>query len=133
MVSKAESRGKFPPGFFKVQLRLAREPGHPEGSDLRGYDIVVPLTGERRIDAALWKKHRELCRVVHYRDDDEHDIGHVVHQPGGTWTFRFDIQGDDDDAVGYRFGAEHFVVGEYMSLREGETLHTYRVTAVQEL
>lgn len=133
MARKAESKGKFPAGFFKVQLRLAREPGHPEGSDLQGYDIVVPLTKERRIDASAWKKNRELCRAVHYRDSDEHDVGHVVHLPGGAWSLRFDIRGDDEDAIGYRFGSEHFIVGEYMSLREGEALHTYRVTAVEEL
>jgi hypothetical protein len=133
MTRKAETKGRFPPGFFKVQLRLAREPGHPEGSGLQGYDIVVPLDKERRIDAAAWKKNRELCRAVHYKDSEEHDIGHVVHLPGGAWTLRFDISGDDEDAVGYRFGSEHFVVGEYVSLREGETLRTYRVIAVEEL
>jgi hypothetical protein len=128
-----EVKAKFPPGFFKVRLRLAREPGHPEGSDLQGYDIVVPLNKDRRIDAEAWKKNRDLCRAVHYRDSEEHDVGHVVHLPGGVWTLRFDVRGDDEDAVGYRFSSERFVVGEYMSLREGEALHTYRVVGVEEL
>lgn len=130
--SKSPSK-RFPDGFSKVRLRLAREPNHPQGSELHGYDLVIPLDMQGRIDAELWKSHRELCRVVHYRSDEEHDIGHLVRQPGGQWKLRYDIQGDEGDAEGYHFADERFTVGEYVSIKEDDSTHTYRVITVESL
>ncbi len=124
---------RFPDGFAKVRLRLAREPGHPQGSQDNGYDIVIPLDRNGRIDAALWKTHRDLCRVVHYRSGEEHDIGHLVRQPGGQWKIRYDIQGDEEGAAGYNFADERFTVGEYVSIIEDDGTHTYRVITVEGL
>ncbi|QIG48898.1 hypothetical protein G5V57_14895 [Nordella sp. HKS 07] len=124
---------KFPDGFSKIRLRLAREPDYPQGSQQHGYDLVVPLDRNGRIDAAQWKSHRDLCRVVHYRSDEEHDIGHLVRQPGGQWKFRYDIQGDEEEAAGYHFADERFTVGEYVSLIEDDGTHTYRVVTVETL
>jgi hypothetical protein len=106
------SHKRFPKGFSKVRLRLTREPGHPQGSQDQGYDVVIPLDGDGRLDSDLWKKHRELCRVVHYRSDEEHDIGHMVCLPGGQWALHYDIKGNEKDAAGYHFADERFVGGE---------------------
>ena len=123
----------FPTGFAKVRLRLAREHEHPQGSQEYGYDLVVPLSRDGRIDSRLWKTHRELCRVVHYRSDEEHDVGHMIRRPGGQWVFHFDIRGDDADAEGHNFTHERFVVGEYVSVIEDGAPHTYRVITVEAL
>ena len=123
----------FPEGFVKVRLRLAREAGHPEGSEEHGYDLVMPLKETSRIDVDLWRTHRDLCRVVHYRAGEEHDLGHLIRLPGGQWKFRYDIRGDEDDPRGFHFSDERFVVGEYISIIEGDGTHTYRVVTVERL
>jgi hypothetical protein len=124
---------RFPEGFAKVRLRLARERAHPQGSQADGYDLVVPLDKTGRIDVALWKSNRELCRVVHYRSDEEHDVGHLVRGSGGQWKFHYDVKGDEDDPAGYRFSEERFTVGEYISIIEMGEPHTYRVMTVENL
>lgn len=124
---------RFPEGFAKIRLRLAREHDHPQGSQEHGYDLVLPLDNAGRIDGDLWKSHRDLCRVVHYRSNEEHDVGHLVRHPGGQWAFHYDIKGDDKDAAGYHFADENFIVGEYISVIEDNRPHTYRVITVERL
>ena len=124
---------RFPEGFAKVTLRLAREHDHPQGSNDSGYDLVIPLDETGRIDPGLWKSHPQLCRVVHYRSGEEHDIGHVVRRAGGQWTFHYDVKGDEGDAAGYHFSDEHFIAGEYVSIAEDDGPHTYRVITVEGL
>ena len=123
----------FPKGFSRIRLRLAREHDHPQGSHEHGYDLVIPLDKTGRIDGELWKSHRDLCRVVHYFSDEEHDAGHMVRHPGGQWAFHYDIKGDDKDVTGYHFADERFVVGEYISVIEHNRPHTYRVITVERL
>jgi|EndMetStandDraft_2_1072991.scaffolds.fasta_scaffold191195_2 hypothetical protein len=124
---------RFPKGFAKVRLLLAREHAHPQGSQQHGYDLVLPLDNLGRIDDGLWRAHHDLCRVVHYRADEEHDVGHLIRRPAGQWAFHYDIKGDEDDASGYHFSDEHFIVGEYVSIVEEDGSHTYRVVTVDWL
>jgi len=120
----------LPPSFRRIRLILAREPGHPEGSAEDGYDLIAPLDDESRLDSALWKSHRDRFRFVRFKPGEDREVGHLLHRPGGSWAFHYDISGDDDDAAGFRFQNERFVVGEYVSIREDEKFHTYRVVAV---
>jgi len=122
---------QLPHGLHKIRLELAREKGFPEGSRLIGYTFVAPLKADGKIDPELWAKHRESCRVVKFRPDEKDEVGHLVRRPGGSWAFRYDITGTDDDEAGYRFGDENFVVGEYLSIREEDDLHTFRVISVE--
>jgi hypothetical protein len=125
----AAQNTKLPAPFRRVHLALAREPGHPDGAGEIGYDFVAPLDSEGRIIAKEWRAHRALCRAVRIRPNDQ-DIGHLVRRPGGSWAFRYDTLGDEEDEAGYRFGEERFRVGEYVSIAEDDVLHTYRVTSV---
>src|SRR5689334_5143902 len=100
----ANTNKRFPKGFAKIRLRLAREPDHPEGSEAYGYDVVLPLQQTGRIASELWKSHPELCRVVHYRAGEEHELGHLIRVPGGQWKFHYDITGDEEDTRGFHFG-----------------------------
>lgn len=120
----------LPPSFRRIRLLLARETGHPEGSAEDGYDLIAPLGKDSRLDADLWKSHRDRFRFVRFKPGSEREVGHLVHRPGGSWAFHYDISGEDDDADGFRFQNECFVVGEYVSIREDERFHTYRVVAV---
>jgi len=122
----------LPRAFHQIRLELAREPGHPVGDTHSGYLITAPLTGEKQLDAALWKEYRDNCRVVRFRASDK-DVGHLVHGPGGSWSFRYDISGDNADESGFNLQKEKFVIGEYVSIREGDLIHAYRVTSVEHL
>ncbi|HET6374655.1 MAG TPA: hypothetical protein VFF88_01265 [Methylocella sp.] len=122
---------KLPSSFRRVRLELARERGHPEGDRRSGYTLVVPLDAEGRIDAALWQKYHEFCRVVRFRRDAADEVGHLVRKPGGAWAFRYDIKGEDEDETGYHFSSERFAPGEYVSVREADGLHPFRVISVE--
>ncbi|QRG05962.1 hypothetical protein EZH22_23545 [Xanthobacter dioxanivorans] len=122
---------QLPHGFRQIRMELAREKEHPEGSRNFGYSFVAPLDAAGRIDPVLWTKHREACRVVKFRPDEADEVGHLVRRPGGSWAFRYDIAGTDDDEAGYRFGDERFEVGEYVSVHEDDEMHTFRVVSVE--
>ena len=102
----------------KVRLNMARTKEFPVGSALHGYEFVAPLDETGHIDADGWKKHRDKCRVRRFWGSEEDEVGHLVHKPGGSWAFHYDIDGDDDDEAGYKFGAHAFVPGEYVSIRD---------------
>jgi hypothetical protein len=122
----------LPHVFRRIRLELAREPQHPAGSARYGYIFVAPLDATGRIDAGLWKRYRDECRVVRFRPNDE-DVGHLVHMPGGSWAFHYDVDGDEPDESGYRFGDEMFVLGEYVSIKERDKMHTFKVSSVERV
>jgi hypothetical protein len=118
----------------RIRLTLARTKAYPDGSARHGYEFIAPLDPTGTIDAEAWKQLRGLCRVRRFWGDEEHDIGHLVHRPGGSWAFRYDIAGDEDDEAGYRFGEHPFVLGEYVSIRDDDgELNTFQVTSVKPL
>ena len=117
-----------------IRLNLARTKEFPGGSARHGYEFTAPLDADGHIDAAAWKKLREKCRVRRFWADEEEDIGHLMHRPGGSWAFHYDIGGDEDDEAGYRFGSHAFNVGEYVSIRDEDgELHTFQVVPVQDV
>lgn len=122
----------LPRAFRRIRLELAREPGHPRGDRRVGYIFVAPLDDEGRIDSALWKAHRDHCRVVRIRPDDQ-DVGHLVQRRNGEWAFHYDLDGDEPDEAGYRFGHERFILGEYVSVRENDGMHTFQVSSVEHV
>ncbi|MEW5422905.1 hypothetical protein [Amorphus sp. 3PC139-8] len=118
----------------KIRLNLARSKEHPNGSNRHGYEFIAPLDETGHIDAEAWKKVKERCRVRRFWGDEEWDLGHVVHGPGGRWAFRYDIDGDEDDEGGYRFAAHPFVPGEYVSIRDDDgEMHTFTVVTVEDV
>ena len=123
----------LPHSFRQVRLERAREHVHPEGASAIGYIIVAPLDTASRIDVEAWKAHREACRVVRQRPAEDDQLGHLVHGPGGNWRFHYDVAGSTADEAGYHFGNERFRLGEYVSVREADGMHPYRVVAVTPL
>ena len=123
----------LPPHFRQIRLTLAREPGHPEGDAGVAYTIIAPLDPDGRIDAKLWKQHREACRIARLRPNNEGEWGHLVHRSGGSWVFHYDSVNNLPDDVGYHFADERFVTGEYVSINEDGKMHTYRVASVAHL
>ncbi len=122
------------PGLKKIRLNLARTREHPLGSARHGYEFLAPLGADGRIDPEAWRKVREKCRVRRFWGGEEEDAGHLVHRPGGSWAFRYDIAGEEDDESGYRFGAHPFEVGEYVSIKDEDgELNTFTVVTVVDV
>ena len=121
----------LPAQFRQIRIELAREPGHPEGDARDAFIIVAPLGANDRIDPTLWREHREACRITRLRPDEDDDHGHLVHRQGGGWVLQYDS--NKPDAVGFHFGDERFILGEYVSINEGAKMHTYRVESVSRL
>ena len=123
----------LPAQFRQFRLALAREPDHPEGDADVAYIIVAPLDSEDRIDASLWKEHRDACRVVRQRPGEQDRHGHLARRPGGGWALHYDGEANLADEIGFHFSDERFVVGEYVSINERGKMHTYRVTTASYL
>ena len=121
----------LPAQFRQIRIELAREPGHPEGDAGVAYVIVAPLDANDKIDPALWRAHREACRITRMRPNEDDEHGHLVHRQGGGWILHYEF--NKPDATGFHFADERFVSGEYVSINEAGKMHTYRVVSVSHL
>lgn len=119
----------FDPAFRHVRLLLARDARHPAGDREEGYDLLVPLDQEGRIDPRMWKKHQQQCRVRHFGPGGEERVGRLRRKPGGQWFVDY-AEGEEDDEAGFRLGDERFVTGEYVSLGKGGQMRTYQIARV---
>ena len=119
------------PNFRAVRLLLAREKDHPVGEHEVGYDILVPLDKNGQLVPAEWKSHQEACRVRQFRNGENDRIGRLRRKPGGQWYFDY-AEGERDDEIGFRFGEERFVTGEYLSITSGGSQHTYQIGRVEK-
>ncbi|HEX7761203.1 MAG TPA: hypothetical protein VF459_16975 [Caulobacteraceae bacterium] len=120
----------LPESFRRIDLTLAREPGHPVGDTSHGFTLVAPLDAEGALDADAWREHRAACRVVRRHDNEVDAVGQLEHGPGGLWSFRYGDAGEDK---AHHLELEHFTVGEYVSVREPDGVHTFRVDRVAAL
>jgi hypothetical protein len=120
------------PTLYRIDLQLAREPGHPQGDRDHGYRLYMPLTGNGRIDASGYRDMPHRCRVIRSRPGEEQAHGRILHGPGGRWIFDYADATTRDDEVGFKLSEETFVPGEYVSIREddGKT-HPFRIVSVQ--
>lgn len=119
--------------FYHIRLELAREPDHPAGAPDEGYDIVAALDGEGRLDGEAQRAEPERGHVRRFSRNDTVSTGRLRQGSGGRWILDME-EGEADDATGFRFSDERFVVGEYVSLSlpSGDK-HTYVVARVVEV
>lgn len=123
----------LPHGFRRIRLELAREPDHPEGDSRVSYVLIAPLDATSQIDLETWKHYREASRVVRQRPGEPDASGHLIRSRSGGWAFHYDSHGSQADETGYRFADEHFSVGEYVSIKETDGTHVYRVASIERL
>lgn len=124
---------RLPLAFRRVELALAREPGHPEGDAARRLTLVAPLNADGELDPVLWHAHRDSCRVVRHRGDGSSEVGRLIRQPGGSWVLRYQDGAREDDDPAYRFNDAVFVPGAYVSVKENDGPHTFRVVSVSKI
>lgn len=121
----------------RIRLNLARSREQPNGSTACGYEFIAPLDQRGRIDAEAWEHAKARCTVRRFWQDETDKIGMLDHKPGGsggaTWVFDYDDARRDDDEAGYRFGSHTFIAGEYVTLRDQDNSHTFRVAAVENV
>lgn len=125
------SSSNLSPSFRHVRLVLAREAGRPAGDRQEGYDLLVPLGADGRLDAEEWRKHGERCRIRWFGPDGRQRVGRLRRKPGGQWYIDYE-EGDRDDEAGFRLGEERFVTGEYVSVERAGQMHTYQVARVEK-
>ena len=83
--------------LMNLRLEMARSEEFPQGSSLHGYEFVAPLDSEGKLDAALWRKERDLCTVRRFWAGEDDELGHLIHTQGRQWVFHYDLEGDPND------------------------------------
>ena len=124
---------ELPHSFRYIRLERARDRHYPDGDRHSAYILIAPLDSESRIDAALYRKHKDACRVVRERPNEEDNLGHIVHGAGGSWRFHYDVTTGAPDETGSHFEDHQFEAGEYVSIQEADGLNAYRVASVVPL
>lgn len=116
--------------FRTVRLKLARTHEFPEGSVEHGYEFVLPLDDDGRIDAEAWRADKEKCTVRRFWGAEDPENGFLIHTRHRTWAFSY-APGEEDDEPFFRFEDHCFKEGEYISLtgHDGET-HPFKVVKV---
>jgi hypothetical protein len=115
--------------MYQVVLRLARNPGFPEGDDGQGYVLVAPLDKDDRLDVKAWRASRAACTVVRFKPGTERDADGLLTHNGDDWFFHYDEAREGKDEPAFRLGEHRLAIGDYVTIHEndGQSL-TYRVT-----
>lgn len=119
--------------FKQITLRLARNPGLPDGDDKRGYVLTAPLTIDGHLDLDAWREDRKKATVIRFDPDaDERADGWLTHR-GSNWYFHYDEDHEGPDEPAYRLGDHRFAPGEYVTItHHDEDALTYRVSEVKD-
>lgn len=114
-----------------VRLELARTPEFPEGSAAHGYEFVIPLDDQGRIDVEAWRANKAACTVRRFWGAADPEDGYLIHTRHRTWAFSYH-PGEEDDEPFFRFEDHVFKEGEYVSLtgHDGE-VHPFKVVSVR--
>jgi len=123
----------LPHSFRYIRLERARDQHHPEGDSNIAYIMIAPLDTESHIDTEIYRKHKEACRIIRRRPDREDSLGHLVHGPGGSWRFHYDLTAGAPDEAACHLDGARFEPGEYVSVEETDGLNVYRVASILPL
>lgn len=117
-----------------IVMRLARNPGFPEGDRERGYTLVAPLTRDGLVDETAWRDDKAACTVRAFAPDrpDRPAREGRLGRRGHNWFFDYDRSETEDDEPLFKLEQHKFVVGEYVTIRdEDDTPLVYRVDSVE--
>lgn len=116
--------------WMRVRIELARSPGYPDGSNRHGYEFILPLDANGRIDLKSYERAPQLCTVHRFWEGGDDSVGEIQHE-GDRWFFSYD-PGEDDDEPILRFAERVFREGELLSVREpGGAEHPFRIVLVE--
>ena len=116
--------------LYRVHMTLARNDEYPNGSPAHGYDAVLPLDSEMRLDPEAWRQHSKECAVRRFWGDEEDAHGRLRHI-GRGWVIDYDEDEVDDNEPFFKLDKHVVRPGEYLSVTEwdGEMRTFYVVTA----
>lgn len=115
-----------------VRLELGRTGEFPEGSPNHGYELVVPLTDDGRIDLDGWRETPQTCTVLRFWGGDRDQRGQLIRTADGGWAFSY-VPGEEDDEVIFRFADHVFRESEYVTVTETDgTALPFRVAWVDD-
>lgn len=101
--------------LYEVRLELAHCREFPGGNTACGYELVLPLTSDGRLDYRAWLQHRHgngVCRVW----PKEEWRGQLKHDRHG-WFFVFGHGEASDEAI-LRCDDDRFIAGEWIQIAE---------------
>jgi hypothetical protein len=115
--------------LYEVRLELAHSREFPNGNSACGYELMLPLTSDRRLDYGAWPQQRHGNRVCRFWPKEEWR-GELKHDSHG-WYFAFGYGEARDEAV-LRRDDDRFIVGEWIPITEfdGQT-RIFRVVEVE--
>lgn len=114
-----------------IVMRLARNPGFPDGDRERGYALIAPLTAEGLIDEAAWRDRKAACTVRAFAHGEPARSGRLGRR-GHNWFFDYDRGATQDDEPVFKLEQHKFVVGEYVTIRDEDDIPlVYRVDSVE--
>ncbi len=112
----------------QVVLRLARNPGFPNGDISQGYVIQAPLDREGRLSVDEWRQMRDKCTVIRFGPGEDRDADGLLTHRGGHWYFHYDEEREGDDEPVYRLGDHSLALGSYITIHGSDDRDlTYRV------
>ena len=114
--------------WMRIRLVVARGRDFPEGSTRHGYELVLPLMADGRIDEKTLKPAPELATVHRFWEGEGDAVGQVRHQRG-NWLITYEPGGPADEPL-HRFSEHHFRLGEYVSVR-AHVEHAFKVVDVR--
>ncbi len=115
----------------RIILRLARNPGFPDGDMHQGYTIIAPLNGDNHLDIEEWREKKTDCTVLRFHPDDAEKADGLLTHRGSHWFFHYDEESEGPDEAAHRLGDHVFIQGEYMSVRHhAEEVLTYIISEV---
>jgi hypothetical protein len=116
--------------WTRIRVELARGRDFPSGSTRHGYEMVLPLLDDSRIDEKTLKATPEPATVHRFWEGEGDATGQIRHQHG-RWLITYEPGGPEDEPL-HRFGEHKFRLGEYVSVREGaHAEHAFKVVAVR--
>lgn len=115
---------------YTVRLELARQLEYPQGDTEHGYELVVPLTRNGRLDVSSWEAHPRACHVRRFRRGEADVVGHLERERQGRWHFKYKNQ-QLDEGPSFRFENEQFSLGQYISVRASDgNIYEFAISAV---
>jgi len=115
----------------RITLRLARNPGYPEGDASQGYVLHAPIDTQGHLVLDEWRANKQACTVLRFHPDEaERADGWLTHR-GSHWFFHYDEDHEGPDEPVNRLEDHSFVTGEYVTIRHlDEEALTYVVTEI---
>lgn len=119
--------------LVKVRLSLARGPERPCVGAVPGYVVVAPLDADARLDAGLWNRRQDQCRVTRLCPDGSVAFGRLTYgldAAGARWRFDFGVDAGDELDIGTTPELGRLRPGDRLAISNFGEFRPYRIDAV---